>query len=277
MRYHTIGLCSILAVAAGVMAASARAQDLGRPQDAFPTAIEKLEVAANHDPSNAAAQHVVATFYHAKLSDPALTREARISYIERGLAAEDRALAVEPDLFEALVYKNLLLRAQADLESDPARRAALIRQADDLRARATTSRVALNETSSDMNNRATASVPPPPPPPPPPPAPGAGPITWQYAETSFVTADGTSPRKVKDVSPVYPPMAVQMGVTGRVVVEATIDHRGIVTNARVVESIPVLNQATIDAVKQWRFDPATIATGAAPVSITVEARFVPRK
>jgi len=274
MRDHTIGLCAILAVAAGVMAASARSHESGRPQDQFPATIETLEAAANRDPSNAAAQHVVATFYHAKLSDPTLTREARISYIERGLAAEDRALAVEPDLFEALVYKNLLLRAQADLESDPARRAALIRQADDLRARATASRVALNETSSD---RKRAAAPMPPPPPPPPPVPGAGPITWQYAETSFVTADGTSPRKVTDVSPVYPPIAVQMGVTGRVIVEATIDHRGIVTNARVVESIPVLNQATIDAVKQWRFDPATIATGAAPVSITVEARFVPRK
>jgi TonB family protein len=116
-----------------------------------------------------------------------------------------------------------------------------------------------------------------PPPPPPPPVAGAGEIDWQYADTSFVVADLTNtPTKVKDVRPVYPPMAISMGVEGRVVVQAAIDARGNVFAARVVESIPLLNQSTIDAVKQWRFDPATM-TGTAPTLINVEARFSPQK
>jgi len=110
-------------------------------------------------------------------------------------------------------------------------------------------------------------------PPPPPPVPGAGEIRWVYAETSFTARDARTPIKIKDVRPKYAPMAIALGVQGTIVLDATIDARGHVTRMRLLESLPLLSQATIDAVRQWRFDPATI--GAAPVIVTVRASYVP--
>jgi TonB family protein len=72
-------------------------------------------------------------------------------------------------------------------------------------------------------------------------------------------------------------MAIRLGIQGRVVVQATIDARGHVVKARVLESIPLLDSQTIEALRRWRFDPATIPSGAAPLVINVEARFFPEK
>ena len=240
----------------------------------FERAIETLEGAADRAPSQASAHHLVATFYFAKLSDPALRPDDRLSYITRGLAAEERALAAEPDFFDAIVHKSLFLRAQAEHESNPARRAALIQQADDVRSRAAQSwRTARGVPPAEADNPLAYPAPPPPPP-----VPGAGEIEWVYGETSFAAADGTTPpKKLNDVRPVYPPMAIRLGIQGRVIVQATIDARGHVVKARVVESIPLLDSPTIEALRRWRFDPATIPSGADAVVINVEARFFPEK
>ena len=47
-----------------------------------------------------------------------------------------KAIRLNPNYFEALTYKNLLLRMQADLEKDSERREALLREADALRDKA---------------------------------------------------------------------------------------------------------------------------------------------
>ena len=54
----------------------------------------------------------------------------------KGIASVDRALQIKPDYMEALVYKNLLLRLQANLEKDPAKQQQLIKDADKLRDKA---------------------------------------------------------------------------------------------------------------------------------------------
>jgi TonB family protein len=114
------------------------------------------------------------------------------------------------------------------------------------------------------------------PPPPPPPVPGAGEIQWVYAETSYsVTGNSHTPEKIKDVAPVYPPIAIDFGVQGTVVVEAAINRRGRVVDARIVDSVPLLDQSTIDAVKQWEFDPATITPVGKRLVLTVSASFIP--
>jgi TonB family protein len=189
-----------------------------------------------------------------------LRAKDRLSYIQRGLAAEERALTAEPDFVDAIVDKSLLLRAQAETESNAAHRAALVKQADDLRLRVGKARQTTSTASLEFDNLNAYPAPPPPPP-----VTGAGEIVWVYAETSYVTANGGStPKKVKDVRPVYPPMAIRLGLEGRVVLQAAIDARGYVVSARVIESIPLLTSPTIDAVRQWRFDPATINTAAGP-------------
>ena len=54
----------------------------------------------------------------------------------KGIAAEDKALQLNPNYIEALVYKNILLRQQANLEKDPNKQKELIQQADELRGKA---------------------------------------------------------------------------------------------------------------------------------------------
>ena len=52
--------------------------------------------------------------------DLSLTEEEKLSVIAKGIAAEDRALAVNPDYVPAITYKNIFLRMQASLSADPA-------------------------------------------------------------------------------------------------------------------------------------------------------------
>jgi len=66
------------------------------------------------------------------------------------------------------------------------------------------------------------------------------------------------PRKIKDVKPVYPVLAMSARVGGNVLIEATIGVDGKVHNARVLQSIASLDQAALDAVRQWEFEPSRI-------------------
>lgn len=127
---------------------------------------------------------------------------------------------------------------------------------------------------------ARVHVPPPPPPPPPPSADGraAQDIPFIYGETSYVaTGAVTSPRTINFVRPVYPPIAVWSGVRGIVGVEATVDERGRVAEARVVQRAHwVLEQSALNAVRQWQFEPTTIDGVPVPVVITATVDFSQR-
>ena len=237
----------------------------------FDRRVDDLERAAAAQPGNAQAQHLVGTFYFEKSRDVSLSADERRGYIARGIAAEDRALAADADYVEALVYKNILLRAQATMETDAVAREDLIRQAEALRTRAldvqkTRARQAIPEgTLVNLNV-------PPPPPPPPPPGGVKEPIKWVYAQTEVTAASGKAPVRTKDVRPIYAPMVIASGYQGQVVLEASVDARGRVGQVRVIKSVPMLTQATIDAVRQWEFDPASVTENA---SITVTATFTP--
>ncbi len=81
------------------------------------------------------------------------------------------------------------------------------------------------------------------------------------------------PTKIKDVAPVYPAIARDARVQGAVVVEATIGPDGKVEDARVVRSIPLLDQAALDAVKQWEYMPTLLNGVPTPVVVTVTINF----
>ena len=74
-------------------------------------------------------------------------------------------------------------------------------------------------------------------------------------------------------SPVYPPIAQSARVQGVVIIEATIGPDGGVQNARVLRSIPLLDQAALDAVKQWVFTPTLLNGVPVPVIMTVTVQF----
>ena len=83
------------------------------------------------------------------------------------------------------------------------------------------------------------------------------------------------PTKVKDVTPVYPAIARSARVTGAVVIAATIDEEGKVIDAKVVRSVPLLDQAALDAVQQWEYLPTLLNGVPVPVLVTVTINFKP--
>jgi protein TonB len=81
------------------------------------------------------------------------------------------------------------------------------------------------------------------------------------------------PRKVVDVAPVYPTLAAKAGVQGIVIVECTIDARGRVSDATVLRSVPILDEAALEAVRKWVFTPTLLNGVPTPVIMVVTVRF----
>lgn len=102
----------------------------------------------------------------------------------------------------------------------------------------------------------------PPKPPPPPPTP---PVRLH----SGIEA----PLKIAGKAPVYPAIATAAHVEGIVILEATIDETGQVVDLKVLRSVPMLEAAALEAVKQWRYQPARLNGMPIPVIVTVTVRF----
>jgi periplasmic protein TonB len=80
---------------------------------------------------------------------------------------------------------------------------------------------------------------------------------------------------IKYVEPVFPAAARASGVRGLVIVEARIDEAGAVVIARVLESIPLLDEAALAAVRQWRFAATTVNGKPAAIIARIPVTFVP--
>jgi protein TonB len=104
-----------------------------------------------------------------------------------------------------------------------------------------------------------AALPPPPPPRPPEPIRPGGSVR--------------PPAKIVHVAPQYPQIARASRVQGIVIIEATIDSHGNVESTAVLRSIPLLDQAALDAVRQWKFTPTLLNGIAVPVIMTVTVNF----
>lgn len=84
-----------------------------------------------------------------------------------------------------------------------------------------------------------------------------------------------APRPLVQPQPVYSQEAMAARVEGEVVLEVVVDEDGRVPDARIVKSIPLLDQSAIDAVKQWRFVPARL--NGEPVPVIVQVHFALRR
>ncbi len=76
------------------------------------------------------------------------------------------------------------------------------------------------------------------------------------------------PTKITDVRPIYPNEARAAGIQGVVILEVRIEADGRVGQARILRSIPALDEAAIDAVRQWQFQPTLLNGVATPVVMT---------
>ena len=238
---------------------------LASRQNRYPDAIEALRGAAALEPDSAEAQHRLATYcweYANKGTD--LDAAAKLKYIRDGIAAEDRAIALKPDYRDAMTYKNILLRMRASQIDDPVERARLVAEADALRNRVI-----------EMQRQEQGEKPQGPEPPPPPFAGFDESYETTLARLTPVRVGGDirQPTKVQDVKPVYPAEAQAARVQGVVIIEALIDPSGSIANARVLRSIPMLDEAALGAVSRWRFVPTQVNGAPASVLVTVTVNF----
>jgi protein TonB len=112
-----------------------------------------------------------------------------------------------------------------------------------------------------------AATPGPPPPPPPPPP---------KVETPKRINVGGSVQAAMAISrpqPVYPQLARQARISGTVRLEAVIDETGKITDLKVVSGHPLLVQAALDAVKQWRYRPTVLNNTPVQVATTIDVNF----
>jgi len=116
------------------------------------------------------------------------------------------------------------------------------------------------------------ALPPMAPPPPPPSPPDLPPAPW--AEGAIRVSDLLrAPIKSKHVPPAYPPEAISARLQGVVILEARVEPDGHIRHARVLRSIPILDQAALSAVLQWEFTPTLLNGAAVPVLLTVTVQF----
>jgi len=90
-----------------------------------------------------------------------------------------------------------------------------------------------------------------------------------------VGGDIKAPRKIVDVKPLYPDDARAAKAKGVVLLEVIIAANGSVSNVRVLRSIPEFDQAAIDAVQQWKFEPTLLNGAQGEVEMLVYVNFVP--
>jgi len=81
------------------------------------------------------------------------------------------------------------------------------------------------------------------------------------------------PKKILHVAPEYPIIAQRAGVEGTVILEAILDVTGKVVQVRVIRSHPLLDDAAVKAVQQWRYTPTELNGVPVPVLMTITVRF----
>ncbi len=88
-----------------------------------------------------------------------------------------------------------------------------------------------------------------------------------------IGGDIKAPRKTRHVNPVYPPIAQSARIQGMVMIEAIIGADGRVKEASIRRGIPLLDQAALDAVRQWEFTPTLLNGVPVPIVMTVTVNF----
>jgi TonB family protein len=88
-----------------------------------------------------------------------------------------------------------------------------------------------------------------------------------------VGGDVTPARMISAVPPVYPPMAKTQHISGDVRIDALIDANGRVSSMKVVSGPALLHHAAMDALRQWKYQPASLDGKPVPMHLTVTIQF----
>jgi tetratricopeptide (TPR) repeat protein len=106
-------------------------------QGEFEKLIAAVQQRAELEPNNPEAHYAVAQYFWDEAYRNTRLNEARKrEYAKSGLTAVDKAIALNPEYFEALTYRGLLLRIEAGMEKDAKRQRALLDEANQLQEKA---------------------------------------------------------------------------------------------------------------------------------------------
>jgi periplasmic protein TonB len=89
-----------------------------------------------------------------------------------------------------------------------------------------------------------------------------------------VTSTIEAAKLIARVQPVYPALAIQARIQGNVVLHAVISRDGQVSELQVLSGHPLLVNAALDAVRQWRYSPTLLNGQAVEVETTITVSFV---
>jgi TonB family protein len=81
------------------------------------------------------------------------------------------------------------------------------------------------------------------------------------------------PKLVSSTMPIYPEAARSTGISGQVVIQASISATGTVVGTKVLSGPALLRQAAVDALRHWKYQPGMLDGTPVPVDITVTMAF----
>jgi TonB family protein len=90
---------------------------------------------------------------------------------------------------------------------------------------------------------------------------------------SRISSGASAANKISGKNPSYPPIAKQNHVQGTVVIRATIDDNGSLADIEAIIGPPRLREAALEAVKDWKYIPATCGGKSVPVDTTIRVTF----
>jgi TonB family protein len=163
---------------------------------------------------------------------------------------------VRPDYVDALTYKIALLKMLARVTTSESDRAGIIAQARSLQGRAAALGAAQAPAKLPRSPEFAAAV--------------------ERLKPLRVGGEIKPPSRVKNVNAVYPPDALASRVQGVVILELIVDATGHVSDVAVLRSIPMLDEAALEAVKQWEYTPTLLNGAPVPVLMTVTVNFTLR-
>jgi periplasmic protein TonB len=103
---------------------------------------------------------------------------------------------------------------------------------------------------------------------------GKAPIVKQEPPKKLTISSGVMQGNLlQKITPQYPAIAKAARIQGTVVLQATISKQGTIENLRVVSGPPMLTQAALDAVRQWRYRPYLLNNEPVEVETTVNVVF----
>jgi len=102
---------------------------------------------------------------------------------------------------------------------------------------------------------------------------GVGPLQGVLGTVQPLGGEAKAPQLVVSSAPIYPTMARQARVEGQVTIQAVIDTNGKLTNMTVISGPPLLQQAAIDSLRTWKYQPGYLNEKPVPTKTSITVNF----